>query len=78
MKMIFGEYTKQYLLGGFIVLCAFIALILVIKYVPLDPTKLEVVPIVEKIHFEVEPDLNTEKSNLQEKKQDNKIIIIKF
>ena len=52
--MIFGEYTKQYLLGGFIVLCAFTALILVIKYVPLDPTKVEIVPVVEKIHFEVE------------------------
>ena len=36
MKMIFGENTKQYLLGGCIVLCALIILILVVKYVPLD------------------------------------------
>ena len=74
MKMIFGEYTKQYLLGGFIVLCAFTALILVIKYVPLDPTKVEIVPVVEKIHFEVEPDLNAEKSNPQANKEDNKAL----
>jgi len=70
--MIFGEYTKQYLIGGFIVLCAFIALILVIKYVPLDPTKVEVVPLEEKIHFEVEPDLVTKNSKPQAKKEDNK------
>jgi nucleoid-associated protein YgaU len=72
MKMIFGEYTKQYLIGGFIVSCAFIALILVIKYVPLDPTKVEIVPLEEKIHFEVEPDLVTENSKPQAKKEDNK------
>ena len=72
MKMIFGEYSKQYFIGGFIVLCAFIALILVIKYVPLDPTKVEVVTLEEKIHFEVEPDLVTEKINPQPKKEDNK------
>ncbi|MDB9761961.1 LysM peptidoglycan-binding domain-containing protein [Alphaproteobacteria bacterium] len=72
MKMIFGEYSKQYFIGGFIVLCSFIALILVIKYVPLDPTKVEVVTLEEKIHFEVEPDLVTEKSKPQPKKEDNK------
>ena len=72
MKMIFGEYTKQYLIGGFIVLCAFIALILVIKYVPLDPTKVEIIPVEEKIHFEVEPDLNTENIEKQVKQEDNK------
>ena len=72
MKMIFGEYTKQYIIGGSIVLCAFIALILVIKYVPLDPTKVEIVPLEEKIHFEVEPDLVTENSKPQAKKEDNK------
>ena len=74
MKMIFGEYTKQYIIGGSIVLCAFIALILVIKYVPLDPTKVEVVPVVEKIHFEVEPDLITENSKPQATKEDNKAL----
>ena len=72
MKMIFREYTKQYIIGGVIVLCAFIALILVIKYVPLDPTKLDTVPVEEKIHFEVEPDLNTENIKKQVKQEDNK------
>ena len=62
MKMIFGENTKQYLLGGCIVLCALIILILVVKYVPLDPTKIEVEKVEEKIHFEVQPDLETKNS----------------
>ena len=44
MKLIFGENTKQYLLGGGLIIAAIVFLFLVIKYVPLDPTKVEVEP----------------------------------
>ena len=52
MKLIFGKNTKQYLLGLGIILCRIVFLFLVIKYVPLDPTKVEVEPFEEKIHYE--------------------------
>jgi LysM repeat protein len=60
MEFIFGKNTKQYLIGGGLIIAAIVFLLLVIKYVPLDPTKVEVEPFEEKIHFEVEPDLNSE------------------
>ena len=60
MKLIFGENTKQYLLGGGLIIAAIVFLFLVIKYVPLDPTKVEVEPFEEKIHYEVEPQINNE------------------
>ena len=63
MKMIFGENTKQYLIGGSLIIAAIIFLFLVIKYVPLDPTKVEVEPFEEKIHYEVDPNLNDEVVN---------------
>ncbi len=63
MKMIFGENTKQYLIGGGLIISAIVFLLLVIKYVPLDPTKVEVVPIEEKIHYEVEPESINETAN---------------
>ena len=58
MKMIFGENTKQYLIGGGLITAAIIFLLLVIKYVPLDPTKVEVEPFEEKLHYEVDPNLS--------------------
>ena len=58
MKMIFGENTKQYLIGGGLIIAAIIFLLLVIKYVPLDPTKVEVEPFEEKLHYEVDPNLS--------------------
>ena len=69
MKMIFGENTKQYLTGGGLMIAAIVFLFLVIKYVPLDPTKVEVEPFEEKIHFEVEPDLNNQTTNNKEKSE---------
>jgi len=63
MKMIFGENTKQYLIGGSLIIAAIIFLLLVIKYVPLDPTKVEVEPFEEKIHYEVDPNLSDETVN---------------
>ena len=67
MKMIFGENTKQYLIGGGLITAAIIFLLLVIKYVPLDPTKVEVEPFEEKLHYEVDPNL----SNDEVIKEDN-------
>ena len=67
--MIFGENTKQYLTGGGLMIAAIVFLFLVIKYVPLDPTKVEVEPFEEKIHFEVEPDLNNQTTNNKEKSE---------
>ncbi len=72
MKMILGQNTKQYIIGGSIVLCSAIALILIIKYVPLDPTKVEVELVEERIQFEVQPELNSENIKPKEKKQDSK------
>ena len=72
MKMILGQNTKQYIIGSAIVLCSAIALILIIKYVPLDPTKVEVELVEERIQFEVQPKLNSENIRPQEKKQDSK------
>ena len=69
MKMIFGENTKQYLTGGGLMIAAIVFLFLVIKYVPLDPTKVEVEPFEEKIHFEVEPDLNSQTANNKDKSE---------
>ena len=66
MKLIFGENTKQYLLGGGLIIAAIVFLFLVIKYVPLDPTKVEVEPFEEKIHYEVEPQINNEDSSNKE------------
>ena len=66
MKMIFGENTKQYLLGGGLIIAAIVFLFLVIKYVPLDPTKVEVEPFEEKIHYEVEPQVNSEDTSNKE------------
>ena len=63
MKLIFGENTKQYLLGGGLIIAAIVFLFLVIKYVPLDPTKVEVEPFEEKIHYEVEPQINNEETS---------------
>ena len=74
MKMILGQNTKQYIIGSTIVLCSAIALILIIKYVPLDPTKVEVELVEERIQFEVQPELNSENIKPQEKKQDSKPI----
>ena len=67
MKLIFGENTKQYLLGGGLIIAAIVFLFLVIKYVPLDPTKVEVEPFEEKIHYEVEPQINNEDTSNKEK-----------
>ena len=67
MKMFFGENTKQYLIGGATVVCALIFLVLVIKYVPLDPTKVEVESVEEKIHFEVDPDIKVENTEPNDK-----------
>ena len=69
MKMIFGENTKQCLTGGGLMIAAIVFLFLVIKYVPLDPTKVEVEPFEEKIHFEVEPDLNSQTENNKDKSE---------
>ena len=66
MKLIFGENTKQYLLGGGLIIAAIVFLFLVIKYVPLDPTKVEVEPFEEKIHYEVEPQINNEDTSNKE------------
>ena len=67
--MIFGKNTKQYLTGGGLMIAAIVFLFLVIKYVPLDPTKVEVEPFEEKIHFEVEPDLNSQTENNKDKSE---------
>ena len=65
MKMVFGENTKQYLIGGATVVCALIFLVLVIKYVPLDPTKEEVIKEQEEIiHFEEESSLEIDKETI--------------
>ena len=76
--MIFGKNTKQYLLGGGIVLSALIILILVVKYVPLDPTKVVLETVEEKIHFEVQPDLEIEnitpKDNMDSNKDVNLVL----
>ncbi|MDG2268334.1 MAG: hypothetical protein P8L69_05350, partial [Alphaproteobacteria bacterium] len=72
MKMIFGKNTKQYLLGGGIVLSALIILLLVVKYVPLDPTKIVVETVEEKIHFEVKPNLEIENIKPKDDMDSNK------
>ena len=73
MKLIFGENTKQYLLGGGLIIASIVFLILVIKYVPLDPTKVEVEPFKEKIHYEVDPSTNSVKeNNVEQTKTTNK------
>jgi len=60
--------TRQYLIGIGLVLSAAIVLFLIIKYVPLDPTKEEVVKVEERIHYENE-DLKSinEPSKIEEK-----------
>ena len=70
--MIFGKNTKQYLLGGGIVLSALIILLLVVKYVPLDPTKIVVETVEEKIHFEVKPNLEIENIKPKDDMDSNK------
>ena len=70
--MIFGKNTKQYLLGGGIVLSALIILILVVKYVPLDPTKMAIEKMEEKIHFEIQPDLEIENTKPKDDMDSNK------
>ena len=62
--------TKQYLMGIGLVISAGIVLFLIIQYVPLDPTKKEVVQVEEKIHYENE-DLKSinEPSNIKEDKE---------
>ena len=70
--MIFGKHTKQYLLGGGIVLSALIILILVVKYVPLDPTKIIIEKMEEKIHFEIQPDLEIENPKPKDDMNSNK------
>ena len=70
--MIFGKNTKQYLLGGGIVLSALIILILVVKYVPLDPTKIAIEKMEEKIHFEIQPDLEIENTKPKDDMDSNK------
>ena len=70
--MIFGKNTKQYLLGGGIVLSALIILILVVKYVPLDPTKMAIEKMEEKIHFEIQPDLEIENTKPKDDMNSNK------
>ena len=62
--------TKQYLMGIGLVISAAIVLFLIIQYVPLDPTKKEVVQVEEKIHYENE-DLKSinEPSNIKEDKE---------
>ena len=52
MEMFLGKNTKQYLLGLTIILFTLVGLVLIIKYVPLDPTKEEVLPVEEKLHYE--------------------------
>ena len=74
MKMILGQNTKQYIIGSTIVLCSAIALILIIKYVPLDPTKVEVELVEERIHFEVKPESNPKIVTQVEKKEDSQLI----
>lgn len=59
MENFLGKNTKQYLAGIGLILAAAIVLYLIIKYVPLDPTKEEVIPIEEKIHYE-DQDFNNE------------------
>ena len=77
MKLIFGENTKQYLLGGGLIIAAIVFLFLVIKYVPLDPTKVEVEPFEEKIHYEVEPQINNEEtSNADQVKSPDKTNVV--
>ena len=66
MKLIFGENTKQYVIGGCLIIAAAVFLLLVIKYVPLDPTKVEVEPFEEKIHYEVDPNANNVTVNNEE------------
>ena len=70
--MIFGKNTKQYLLGGGIVLSALIILLLVVKYVPLDPTKMAIEKMEEKIHFEIQPDLEIENTKPKDDMDSNK------
>jgi len=78
MKLIFGENTKQYFIGGGLIITAIIFLLLIIKYVPLDPTKVEVEPFEEKIHYEVEPNINNEEANKTEQAQtEDKLLVIK-
>ena len=48
MEMFLGKNTKQYLSGLGIILFTIVGLFLIIKYVPLDPTKEEVLPVEEK------------------------------
>lgn len=50
--MFLGKNTKQYLSGLAIILFTLVGLVLIIKYVPLDPTKEEVLPVEEKLHYE--------------------------
>ena len=52
MEMFLGKNTKQYLSGLAIILFTLVGLVLIIKYVPLDPTKEEVLPVEEKLHYE--------------------------
>ena len=52
MEMFLGKNTKQYLSGLGIILFTLVGLVLIIKYVPLDPTKEEVLPVEEKLHYE--------------------------
>ena len=59
MENFLGKNTKQYLTGISLILSAAVVLYLIIKYVPLDPTKEEVIPVEEKIHYE-DQDFNDE------------------
>jgi len=51
--------NKQYLTGIGLIIAASVVLYLIINYVPLDPTKEEVIPVEEKIHYE-DKDFNNE------------------
>tara|TARA_B100000686_G_scaffold72987_2_gene78740 strand:- start:2041 stop:3069 length:1029 start_codon:yes stop_codon:yes gene_type:complete len=59
MENFLGKNTKQYLTGIGFILASAVVLYLIIKYVPLDPTKEEVIPVEEKIHYE-DQDFNNE------------------
>jgi len=59
MENFLGKNRKQYITGIILVLVATVTLFLIVKYVPLDPTKEEVIAVEEKIHYEDE-DFNNE------------------
>ena len=77
MENFLGKNTKQYLAGIGLILAAAIVLYLIIKYVPLDPTKEEVIPIEEKIHYE-DQDFNNEVVDTNKNKVKRNIKLLSF